>query len=126
MEHNPSKIVSIFKTLGDERRLRMLKILMQRELCVCEVMDILDLPQYEASRHLAFLKKIGLVVDRREGLWVYYSIPEQVKTEPFVGELLKLVDRHITDASEIARDVKRLRRRLALRMGNRCVVGVQT
>lgn len=126
MENNLRKIVSIFKVLGDERRLRMLKILMQRELCVCEVMDILNLPQYEASRHLGFLKEIGLVTDRRDGLWVYYSIPERVKTEPFVGELLRLLDRHVSGAEEAAQDLKRLRKRLARRAGNRCVVGVQT
>lgn len=64
-----------FKTLADESRLKMLWLLFNRqELCVCDVMAVLDITQSKASRHLAALRHIGIASDRREGLWSYYSL----------------------------------------------------
>lgn len=70
------KIVQIFKVLADETRLRILNLLCRRELCVCHITDILGLGQSKVSRHLAHLRNANLVVDRREGLWIYYSLAE--------------------------------------------------
>ena len=64
----------MFKAFADETRLRILHVLTRGELCVCDLLDILELPQSKVSRHLAFLRKAGLVRDRREGLWKYYSL----------------------------------------------------
>lgn len=76
-------ITDIFKSLGDETRVRLLALLLeQEELCVCYLVDVLQLPQSTVSRHLALLKKAGWLKDRREGLWIYYSIcrsPAQVQ-----------------------------------------------
>ncbi|MBC8019527.1 MAG: winged helix-turn-helix transcriptional regulator [Verrucomicrobia bacterium] len=67
--------VHIFKALADETRLRILALLlMEKELCVCDIIAALELPQSTVSRHLAYLRKAGLVNDRRCGLWMYYSI----------------------------------------------------
>jgi ArsR family transcriptional regulator len=67
--------VQLFKTLADETRLRILMLLYaKRELCVCDIIAALLLPQSTVSRHLAYLKKSAIVSDRREGLWIYYSI----------------------------------------------------
>jgi ArsR family transcriptional regulator len=63
-----------FKALADETRLRILKLLEAREMCVCEVMVALDLTQPTASHHLGLLEKAGLVNARKEGKWVFYSI----------------------------------------------------
>jgi len=63
-----------FKALGDETRLRILKLLETRELCVCEVMVALDLTQPTASHHLGLLESAGFVKARKEGKWVFYSI----------------------------------------------------
>ena len=66
---------SLYKALGDETRLQMLWLLMnQRELCVCDFMEVLAVTQSKASRHLRTLYHAGLVDDRRPGLWVYYSL----------------------------------------------------
>jgi len=65
-----------FKALADETRLRILKLLEVREMCVCEVMVALDLTQPTASHHLGILENAGLVKDRKEGKWVFYSITE--------------------------------------------------
>jgi len=64
----------VFKALADETRLRILKILEVREMCVCEVMVALDLTQPTASHHLGLLENAGLVKARKEGKWVFYSI----------------------------------------------------
>ena len=64
-----------FKVLADEARLQMLWLLFNnRELCVCDFMEALEITQSKASRHLAALRNAGLATDRKEGLWSYYSL----------------------------------------------------
>ena len=65
----------LLKALADETRLRILSLLFSEgEICVCDVIAALKLPQSTVSRHLAYLRKAGWVSDRRCGLWMYYSI----------------------------------------------------
>ena len=71
-----SNAVQLFKALGDETRLRILNMLCRRDLCVCQIVDVLGIGQSKASRHLSHLKHAGLVTDRREGLWMYYSLSD--------------------------------------------------
>ena len=66
--------IKAFKALSDETRLRILNILMERECCVCEVMQALDISQTRASRNLAALYDAGFLKLRRDGLWSLYSI----------------------------------------------------
>ena len=67
--------VLLFKTLADETRLRILILLYaEGELCVCDIIAALLLPQSTVSRHLAYLKRSAMVCARREGLWIYYSM----------------------------------------------------
>jgi ArsR family transcriptional regulator, arsenate/arsenite/antimonite-responsive transcriptional repressor len=68
------KLARTFKALSDETRLRILNILLERECCVCEVMQVLDLTQSRASRHLITLCDAGFLKFRRQGLWAMYSI----------------------------------------------------
>ena len=68
------KAVELFKALGDETRLRILNLLNEREVCVCEIVKILQLGQSKVSRHLATLKHAGLVDCRRDGMWVIYFL----------------------------------------------------
>ena len=66
---------AFFKALGDETRLKMLWLLLHHEeLCVCDFMEVLRISQSKASRHLRNLFHAGLVTDRREGTWSYYSL----------------------------------------------------
>lgn len=71
----------IFKALGDATRLRILKLLSLREMCVCELMIALGLTQPTASHHLKVLENTGLVKSRKEGKWIFYRIsnPKLVK-----------------------------------------------
>jgi len=68
------KTAKIFKALSNDTRLRIMALLSQNELCVCQIEKLLNINQTTASRHLIILKYSELVKDRREGLWIYYSI----------------------------------------------------
>lgn len=68
----------LFKALGDQTRLKITGLLKGRELCVCDFMEVLDLAQSTASRHLSYLKNSGWVTGRREGKWMYYRLHPQI------------------------------------------------
>ena len=65
-----------FKALGDANRLRILNLLLHGELCVCDIQHVLASSQPNVSRHLAYLKNSGLVLDRRDGLRIFYRLNE--------------------------------------------------
>ena len=70
------KLDDVFAALADETRRRILGLLASGEICVCNIHAALDVPQSTASRHLAHLRKAGLVATRREGLWVHYRLAD--------------------------------------------------
>ena len=70
--------VELFKAFADPVRLRLLNLLAEGEVCVCHLHEALGLPQSTVSRHLAYLRKRGLVVGRKEGLWVHYRLARPV------------------------------------------------
>jgi ArsR family transcriptional regulator len=85
------RLVSAIKALSDETRLRMLNLLLQRECCVCEVMQVLDISQTRASRNLSMLYDAGFLTLRKEGLWAYYSI-DKSSLEGYLASLLESVE----------------------------------
>jgi len=70
-------ISDLLKALSDETRLRMVNIIFEKELCVCDIMETLKITQVKASRHLGILRNAGVVNDRKSAQWVYYSIKEE-------------------------------------------------
>jgi ArsR family transcriptional regulator len=70
------QLVQFFKALSDETRLRIMVLLTKGELCVCDLMFVLDEPQSKVSRHLAYLKHSGLTNSRRAGVWMHYWLKE--------------------------------------------------
>jgi ArsR family transcriptional regulator, arsenate/arsenite/antimonite-responsive transcriptional repressor len=64
----------IFRAFADETRLRILNLLTRGEVCVCDITGFLKLPQSKISRHLSYLRRAGLVQDRKQGQWRYYSL----------------------------------------------------
>jgi ArsR family transcriptional regulator len=66
------RLAQFFKALSDETRLRIMMLLTQGELCVCDLMFVLDEPQSKVSRHLAYLKHSGLTNSKRAGVWMHY------------------------------------------------------
>lgn len=100
-------IDTIFRALSDQTRLRILNLLQGGELCVCDLVAVLDVPQPTASRHLAYLRKTGLVLARKEGLWHYYRLtPAKSK---FHKKLLECVEASRTEFPQLAADTERLR-----------------
>lgn len=101
-----NEMASLFQSLEDETRLRILALLMEEELCVCDLIAVLQLPQSTISRHLAHLKNAGWVKDRREGVWVYYSIPQRLgKIHQFLFPVLKAF---LPDSETARKDIGRL------------------
>ncbi len=99
----------LFKSLADETRLKILWLLKgQEELCVCDIMRVLGITQSKASRHLRYLYHLGLVSDRREGLWMYYSL--SVAPSSHGEKLLKVLDEMLAPMPE----AQALRERLNL------------
>jgi ArsR family transcriptional regulator len=70
----PADLVPLFAALADRTRLRLLNLIAGREVCVCYLVEILRLGQPKISRHLAYLRRAGIVAARREGKWMHYSI----------------------------------------------------
>ncbi len=71
------ELTAIFKALSDETRLRIIKLLEQGELCVCDITAALDMVQPKVSFHLSTLKEAGLIKDRKQGKWIHYSLDEK-------------------------------------------------
>ncbi len=111
-----------FSALSDESRLRIIHLLLasNQELCCCELTDALEIPQYNISKHLAALSKAGLIRERRDGKWIYYSIAPS--EDSFRAKLLETVA-SIRNHHAFRRDERELTRRLSYRQGGRCVQG---
>jgi ArsR family transcriptional regulator len=97
----------LFRALADTTRLRLLNLIADREICVCYFVEILKTSQPKISRHLAYLRKAGIVVSRREGKWMHYrlTIPKDEVASRILRETLK----HLRERPEMKRDVARLR-----------------
>jgi ArsR family transcriptional regulator len=83
------ELVIILKALADETRLRMLHLLKERELCVCEIEEVLGIQQSNASRHLEKLRNAGLVCSEKRAQWVYYQLNEDtLQRYPFLSIII--------------------------------------
>ena len=103
-------LLKVLKALSDEVRLRILKVLQERdELCVCEIMEALDISQTRASRNLGILRDAGFVTDRREGFRIYYSINHR-KINEYHYQLIKLLSKWLNEEEVIQKDKQRLKR----------------
>lgn len=91
-----------FKALSEEPRLRILALLLGGELCVCDLMAVLQLPQSTISRHLAYLRNTGWVQGRRGGAWMYYRLAEM--PAPLAKELVGLLGKRLTELPETQQD----------------------
>ena len=92
----------LFRAFSDRTRLRILRLLQQEELCVCDLVTILKVPQPTASRHLAYLRRAGLVHVRKAKSWSYYSLAEPRNS--FHAKLLECLGSCFAEVPELARD----------------------
>ncbi|MGD0540497.1 MAG: metalloregulator ArsR/SmtB family transcription factor [Tepidisphaeraceae bacterium] len=95
----------IFRAFADRTRLRILNLLGPGELCVCDLVRVLGSPQPKISRHLAYLRKAGLVTARKDGLWIHYSLAPA--NNKFHQKVLECLSCCFTDVPELAKDAKR-------------------
>ena len=102
-----SEFEAVMKAAGDPTRARILKLLEQGELCVCEVMEILSLGQSTVSEHLSQLKKAGLVSSRRQGRWAYYSLSDY-KANQYAPPMLALMMGWLDDDARVRADRRKL------------------
>lgn len=99
-------LTTVYAALADPTRLRILSLLGDGEICVCHIHASLDVPQPTASRHLAYLRKSGLVEARREGIWMHYRLAAQ--DNPVVTAVVKAALHALTHAEISAKDERRL------------------
>jgi ArsR family transcriptional regulator len=100
---------SLFKALADTTRLRILGLLLTGEVCVCEIHESLKIPQPKASRHLAYLRRAGLVDTRRDGLWIHYSLADL--PDPVLATISQVVRHALTHVDLVHRDGERLQQK---------------
>lgn len=82
-------LAEYFKLLGDKSRLTILALLKKQDLCVCDIVDLMEMSQPSISQHLRKLKSAGLVSERRRGQWIYYSL--NVQDKPYIQAVLDYV-----------------------------------
>ncbi len=99
--------VNVFKALSDPNRIRIIKMLESRELCVCEVREVLELSTSTVSKHLSILRDAGLITDSKHGKWVNFRLNEKSETS-FIRSQLELVKRSFSDDDQVAADKRKL------------------
>ena len=92
--------IRVMKALSDPNRVKLLKILQQRELCVCEIQALLGIAQPTVSKHLKLLEDAGLVTHRKEGLWVNYQLADGSRS-PYAASLLGDLSRWLSHDPEV-------------------------
>ena len=100
---------TLFKALADRTRLRILGLLLGGEVCVCDIHESLKIPQPRASRHLAYLRRAGLVEARKKGLWVHYRLAPAA--DAVRGAVVDAVGHALGHVPAVARDRQRLDKR---------------
>jgi ArsR family transcriptional regulator, arsenate/arsenite/antimonite-responsive transcriptional repressor len=113
------EFLNITKALADENRLRMLMALQEGELCVCRITELMGLAMSTVSKHLSVLYQAGLVNARKEGRWMYYSLPGK-GTLTTAREAVAWVRRSLDGNERIAEDAKHLKKVLAMDLSELC------
>lgn len=116
------QLLEKFKALSDETRLRIINLFIKsgKNLCVCELVDALQLPQYAVSKALTTMKNAGLFITAKEGTWVYYKLNKDVPENKALFNFIK----NNLSSTHLDNDEERLNKRLLLREKDKCVVGI--
>jgi len=96
------RLETVFKALADKTRLRILALLGNNEVCVCHIHDSLHVPQPTVSRHLAYLRRAGLVDARRDGVWMHYQVARSLDPaiQPILNAAVELLARAPTTVED--------------------------
>lgn len=99
----------LFKSLSDSNRLRILKMLQIKPLCVCEITDVLELATSTVSKHLSILKETGFIIEEKDGKWVNYSINPR-PSDARISSVLSTLDFWISDDQLIISDKQKVQK----------------
>jgi len=99
----------LFHALADSTRLRILGLLLTGEVCVCHIHESLRIPQPKASRHLAYLRRAGLVDTRRDGLWIHYRLA--ASSDPVLRIIQHAVAQALRHVDAVQKDADRLQKK---------------
>jgi ArsR family transcriptional regulator, arsenate/arsenite/antimonite-responsive transcriptional repressor len=99
---------TVFRAFSDQTRLRILHLLQGGELCVADLVKAIQVPQPTASRHLAYLRRAGLVATRKDGIWIYYTLA--TAQTPFHRKLLECLAHCFDEVRELKTDATRAAR----------------
>src|SRR5713101_5462648 len=105
-KEKPFALDFLFRALADPTRLRLLNLIADREICVCYFVEILGISQPKISRHLAYLRRAGIVAVRREGRWMHYRLvmPEDAAASSILKETLI----HLRRSAELRNELAKL------------------
>ena len=109
MDRTLASMETVFSALADSTRLRILGLLATGEVCVCHIHESLKISQPKASRHLAYLRRAGLVATRRDGLWIHYRMAQL--PDAVLSVVQQAVAHALTHLPAVQRDVERLSKR---------------
>lgn len=98
-------LLKFFRAINDETRLRLFSLLAEHDHCVCELTEIMGLPQPKVSKHLAKLKDLGFVETKREGQFIYYHLSV---AKGIIKEILEVITKHVKDDAVLANDRRRI------------------
>jgi ArsR family transcriptional regulator len=121
MDRQLEHMETLFRALADVTRLRILGLLLAGEVCVCDIHETLKIPQPKASRHLAYLRRTGLVETRRDGLWIHYRLGQFA--DPVLAAVGAAVRHALAHVDDVRRDGERLRKRTGCCVPAPAVVG---
>lgn len=114
------EFMSITKALADENRVRVLLALEKGELCVCQIVELLDLAPSTVSKHMAILRQARLVNSRKEGRWIYYRLATD--GSPSISRALEWVSQSLNKTPEVESDRKRLQEIVCIDPGDLCQI----
>lgn len=104
--HDSPALDLLFRALADLTRLRLMNLIADREICVCYFVEILHISQPKVSRHLAYLRRAGIVASRREGKWMHYRLA--ISKDGAAASILRETLKHLKKQAEMRRDIARL------------------
>ena len=104
----PIPLDQFFRALADPTRLRLIHLMSEQEICVCYFIEVIGAPQPKISRHLAYLRRAGLVAARREGKWMHYRLT--VPHDPHAAAILRTTMEALKESDQMRHDCERLNR----------------
>jgi ArsR family transcriptional regulator, arsenate/arsenite/antimonite-responsive transcriptional repressor len=108
-KEKPFALPSLFRALADPTRLRLLNLIADKEICVCYFVEILKMSQPKISRHLAYLRRVGIVSARRQGRWMHYRL--RTPSDAALSAILKETLTHLRQLPEMQWDLAKLETR---------------